>query len=548
MLNRCAINLLAAFALLQANAFSDEESRPNIIVILVDDMGFSDIGSYGGEIATPNLDRLAEGGVKFSNFYNSARCCPTRASLMTGLYPHEAGIGNMTNYTSRQRFDKGPEYPGYRGHLNRASMTIAEVLREAGYATLMAGKWHLGIAEEDRWPLQRGFGRYYGCLSGAFSFFEPSVIKLDNETVSELGSTTDRRYYTTDAFTDYAIRFVDEEHRAKDRPFFLYLAYNAPHWPLHAHEEDVQNYVGKYMQGWDRLRAERLERQKRSGLIDTDLELSQRPDHIPSWESLSPEKQQEMDLRMAYYAAMVDRVDQNIGKLARHLEETGQFENTLILFLSDNGACDEGGVLGGKANPFDRKEWDRDIRHRGSYGAVWANASNTPFRKAKKSAHEGGAATPFIAHWPAQIAPMDAWYRETASIIDIAPTLYELAGAEYPSAYKGNRIAALRGVSLTPAFAGKPLERQAPLLIEHIGNAALIAGDRKLVGEKIVRSDGVDSRKWELYNLAEDRGEEDNLAAEMPELVRSMEQQWLELARGGKIYPRPPKEKKPSKK
>jgi len=368
---------------------SAKEERPNVVLVMVDDMGFSDLGYHGGEIDTPNLDGLARGGVRFSQFYNSGRCCPTRATLITGLHPHQTGIGWMTQPPGKTRGETEP--PAYQGYLNRRCATVAEVLRRHDYTTLMAGKWHLGYNDRERWPLQRGFDRFYGCLSGATRFFhpvEPRGITLGNEQLENLESTTDEAYYTTDAFTDYAIRFV-EEHAAGERsddPFFLYLAYTAPHWPLQAFEDDVAKYHGKYRDGWDTLRRERYRRQIELGLIDEDWDLSPRTPGIPDWESLSEEKRDEMDLKMAVYAAMVDRVDQNVGRLVEALKGAGAFENTLILFLSDNGACQEGGRLGrGEFHDVEKRNREQN----NSYGEAWANAGSTPFRLYKHFAHGG---------------------------------------------------------------------------------------------------------------------------------------------------------------
>lgn len=517
-------------------------TKPNIIIILADDMGYSDIGCYGGEIETPNLDRLAQEGIRFTRFYNSARCCPTRASLMTGLHPHETGIGWMTNPPDTSRMDHGEDFPNYRGFLNKQCVTIAEVLKPAGYATLMTGKWHLGLATRDLWPLQRGFEKYYGCLSGATNFFypeHPRGITFGNAPVENPESTTDRRFYTTDAFTDYAIRFIKEEQSGRDRPFFLYLAYTSPHWPLHAHQEEVRKYVGKYMMGWDELRKQRLERQVGMGLIDKSWQLSERAD--VAWDSLKPQKQKDMDLRMAYYAAMVDRMDQNIGKLVDHLRATGELDNTLILFLSDNGACQEGGTLGGKSDPFDVETWEKTYGSAPSYGLVWANASNTPFRKFKHFTHEGGLATPLIVHWPEKISNAGGFYREPAYLVDLMPTIIDVSGAPYPGTFNGNTIKPLSGVSLQPSFTGKSLSRKEPLFFEHEDNAAIMWEDWKLVGSSVSVPGGPDASKWELYDLKKDRTETNDLANQMPELKQKLASQWLEWANRVSVYPKPAK-------
>ncbi len=533
--------LILTLALLTGISFAYAE-RPNIIVILADDMGFSDIGAYGGEIETPNLDTLAAGGIKFSNFYNSARCCPTRATLMTGLHPHQTGIGWMTNPPETFKYDHGPEFPSYRGHLHRSCVTMAEVLKDNGYATFLAGKWHLGMNKQDRWPLQRGFEKFYGSLAGATNFFYPEAprgITVDNEHLVSPKSTTDRRYYTTDAFTDKAIGFINEEKSAEDRPFFLYLAYTSPHWPLHAHQEEVQKYVGKYMQGWDKLREERLQRQRDLGLIDERWDLSERS-HL-AWDDMDDAKKRDMDLRMAYYAAMIDRMDQNIGKLVEHLKQAGKYENTLILFMSDNGACQEGGRLGGKTDPFDVETWEETYGSGPGYGEVWANASNTPFRKFKHFTHEGGISTPFIAHWPNGIKPKKGWYSDPAYLVDIAPSVYELADAEYPKSYAGNAIPPLPGVSLTSAFKGKSLKRNEPLYFEHEDNAAIIDGDWKLVGSKISVPGGPDEQQWELYNLKNDRSETTDLAQKRTDLRDTLAHRWLTWAHHVGVYPKPAK-------
>ena len=515
--------------------------RPNIILIMVDDMGFSDLGCYGSEIHTPNIDQLASEGVRFSRFYNGSRCCPTRATLMTGLHPHLTGIGHMTNPPNTKQHDAGQEYPNYRGFLNRQCVTLAEMLKPAGYATLMAGKWHLGFNAEERWPLQRGFEKYYGCISGATRFFYPKAPRCMTEGNTfevEPVSTTDRPFYTTDAFTDHAIQFIKEEKAGADRPFFLYLAYTAPHWPHQAHEEDIAKYRGLYMQGWDAIRKQRYEKQIELGLIKPEWELSPRDERVPAWDTLDAAKQDEMDLRMAVYAAMIDRLDWNIGKLMGELETMGVSGNTLILFLSDNGACAEGPVLG-RGEIMDPAKRNQDEYNH--YGAAWANVSSTPFRLYKHFTHEGGSATPFFMRWPDRIKPEESWYGSPAQLIDIAPTLLEVAGAEYPETVLGTAIPPLRGVSLSPAFDGHAIPRTAPMFSEHEDNAFIMNGDWKLVGRAVSVFDGPKAERWELYNLAEDRTELNNLADAMPELTQRMAAAWLKWAMEDKVYPKPSK-------
>ena len=521
-----------------------EEGRPDVVIILVDDMGFSDIGCYGGEIETPNIDALAAGGVRFSQFYNSGRCCPTRATLMTGLHPHQTGIGWMTNPPNNTRGYDRPE--AYRGYLNRQCVTLVEVLRPAGYSTLMAGKWHLGFNERDRWPLQRGFDRYFGCISGATRFFYPKAprgMTLGNEAVESHESTTDRPFYTTDAFTDHAIRFVREQvSTTPEKPFFLYLAYTAPHWPLQAHEEDIARYRGKYRIGWDEVRRRRLARQIELGLMPKGCKLSPRDERVPAWDTLDAELRDLMDLKMAIYAAMIDRVDQNIGKLIAALREAGRFENTLLLFLSDNGGCAEGGIFGrGEFHDVAKRNQERA----NSYGVAWANVSSTPYRLYKHFTHEGGAATPFFLHWPARIPAREDWYREPAQLIDILPTLLEATGAQYPKEFAGRAIPNYDGVSLLPAGKGQSLGRAAPICIEHENNASIRQGDWKLVGRGVSPPAGIDAAKWELYDIAKDRNELHNLASSQPERVRQMAAEWKTWAERVGVWPKAAPKPKP---
>lgn len=541
--------ILSAIAL-SLLSLSPAAERPNIVLVMVDDMGFSDLGYHGGEIATPNLDALARGGVRFSRFYNAGRCCPTRATLLTGLHPHEAGIGWMTSEPDRERGKDAP--PAYQGHLNEQCVTLAEALKSAGYGTYMTGKWHLGQKEREDRPLQRGFDRYYGSLSGATRYFQPAGSRgmtRDNDPDETPKSTTDRPFYTTDAFTDHAIGFLRQHaSERKEDPFFLYLAYTAPHWPLQAHEEDVAKYRGKYKGGWDRLREQRHRRQVELGLVDPAWPLSPKTKGVPDWESLDEAKRDEMDLKMAVYAAMVDRVDQNLGKLVAFLKESGTYENTLILFLSDNGACQEGGMLG--RGEF-RDVAKRNAEHDDSYGEAWANAGSTPFRLYKHYLHEGGSATPFFLHWPAKIAPRAGWYGESAQLIDVMPTLLDVAGATYPAERKGTKTAPLDGISLRPAFTGAPLARGKPLFAEHETNASVRDGDWKLVGEGVAMPEGTQAKRWELYDLAKDRTELNDLAAAHPETVKELAAKWEAWAARVGVYPRaagqPPVKKEEAK-
>ncbi|MFP6620225.1 MAG: arylsulfatase [Pirellulaceae bacterium] len=467
--------------------------RPNIVVILVDDMGFSDIGCYGGEIETPHIDRLAAKGMRFTQFYNAGRCCPTRASLLTGRHPHQVGIGHMTEPPQQPLGFAGP----YQGHLNDQCVTIAEVLRGAGYHTLMAGKWHVGVHQKKDWPLQRGFDRYYGCLSGACNYFRPGGdrgITLGNKPVE-----TDAEFYATDSFTDYACEFIRDAVSEDKRPFFLYLAYNAPHWPLNSKWQEFEKYKGKYKQGWSEVMKTRLAKQQTLGLFSRDIVPA--PHVGPRWDSLSAKKREDLDSIMAAYAGCIDSIDQNIGKLTQQLEALGKLEDTLIIFLSDNGACQEGGRLGKgslemvKNPPLETTDGVR-------LGLAWANACNTPFRLYKHFVHEGGACTPMIASWPGGI-PKGAegtFVREFAYLPDFMATFLELSGAIYPQ-----DVPACEGVSMAPVLAGEtgPVHRE-PIFWEHEGNAGVRSGKWKLVREY--------KKPWELYDLQRDRTEMNNLA------------------------------------
>lgn len=503
--------------------------RPNTLIFLADDMGYSDIGCYGGEIDTPNLDWLAKNGLRFTQFYNTARCCPSRASLLTGLYPHQADMGHMTSDTGRD---------GYRGELSQDSVTIAQVLQAAGYSTYMAGKWHVSfLGKKDNWPLQRGFEDYYGIITGASGYFQPSTLTRNNDSVE----MPQGDYYLTDAITDDAVRQIREHSDDRpDRPFFQYVAYTAPHWPLHAYEEDIAKYKGRFDKGWDKLREERLERMVEAGLIDPKWRLTPRDESQPPWEEAENKAWQLR--RMEVYAAQVDRMDQGIGKILNTLRETGSLDNTLILFLSDNGGCEEELEPRSKQwmkdaqNVFDKTRDgrdiqvgnDRDVMPGGahtyqSYGVPWANLSNTPFREYKHWVHEGGIATPLIAHWPKGMgAHPDSLCHVPAQLPDIMATCVELAGAKYPETFNGTPILPHEGHSLTSLFNGKAFPRET-LFWEHEGNCAVRKGKWKLVRKY--------PGEWELYNIVEDRTELNDLSAKHTDVVQelsSLYQNWAE--------------------
>jgi arylsulfatase len=406
----------------------------------------------------------------------------------------------------------------------------------------MTGKWHLSGSAQADWPLQRGFDRYYGCLSGATHYFEPydwRIMYDGNTPDPHPKSTTDRRFYTTDAFTDHAIRFINEHKQGatKDAPFFLYLAFTAPHWPIHAPDEELAKYRGKYRIGWDQLREQRYQRQLASGQIPASWKLSPRDPEVPAWDSLDEKTQVACELRMAAYAAMIDRVDQKIGDLLATLKTNGDYDNTLILFLSDNGACPEGSLIG-EGDPI-KDRAPRTPLNLPNYGQAWANASNTPYRLYKHLAHEGGSNTPFIAHWPARIKPGRDWFREPAQLIDIMPTVIEITGASYPEENHGKPVPPLDGISLTPAFDGKPLGRKSPLFMEHENNAFVIDGDWKLVGREVSPPKGLQKMKWELYHIAEDGTELDNLADRKTEIVEDLSNQWSRWAKRVGVFPKP---------
>ncbi len=514
----------ALFGLMVFTCCAKGEERPNIILIMADDMGYSDLGCYGGEISTPSLDKLAEGGIRFSQFYNTARCCPTRASLMTGLFPHQTGVGQMTNSPKSEQYKSwGTE--GYIGYLNQKCLTLAEVLKGAGYHTYMTGKWHLGYHDKARWPLQRGFEKFYGSIAGATSYFRPSgqrPVTLMNDHLPPPDSTS---YYTTDAFTDYAIRFIDEQ--KDDRPFFLYLAYTAPHWPLHAKEEDIARFTGRYTHGWDEVRKERFRRQLEMGLFGVSAKLSERDRRVRPWQEVGEEQKILSDYRMAVYAAQVYCMDYNIGKLVEKLKKEGKYENTLILFLSDNGACAE------MYHEFGSKpqSWINKANYSGavSYGIGWANVSNTPFYEYKVRVNEGGIATPLIMHWPAGLkADKGSINHQRAYLIDIAPTLYELARADYPQT---RAVHALEGNSLVPAMVGKKIDEHPYMYWEHQNNCAIRKGDWKAVKK-------LGDKKWQLYNLKNDRIESDNRAGEHSALVKELDEKWQYWAQEKKVLPK----------
>jgi arylsulfatase A-like enzyme len=498
-------------------------SRPNIVLILADDLGYSDLGCYGSEIQTPNLDRLAAEGVKFKQFYTYPRCCPSRATLLTGVYPHQAGIGHMVE---RRGLPVPPHpYPGYKGELSRNVVTIAEVLREHGYRTGMSGKWHLTPFTDDKsnWPRQRGFDEFYGTIHGVGSFYDPVSLLRGNEILP----SPPKGYYYTDAITDHAVTTISQ-FTGEKKPFFLYVAYTAPHWPMHALPEDIAKYKGVYQIGWDALREQRYRRQIELGLIDKSWAPSRDPD-IPAW---SQAKNKEWEAhRMAVYAAMIDRMDQGIGRILAQLRATGADQNTLVLFLSDNGGCAEGSARPAANSPnppyVPTHSPDGKPVRRGNvpeivpgpddtystYGRNWAYASNTPFRSFKHWTHEGGIATPFIARWPAGLK-IRGLNNHLAHIVDLAPTCLDLAGAKYPKEYHGRAMTPVAGRSLASLFRGEAFSSEHPYYWEHEGNRAVRFGKWKLVAQH--------GTPWELYDTSTDRTERNNVASKHPAKVAEL--------------------------
>ncbi len=511
--------------------------KPNVILILVDDMGFADLGIMGSEIKTPNIDKLAQEGLLLSSMYNCARCCPTRAALLTGLYPHNAGIGHMGANLGT---------PSYQGYLRNDAATIAELMRANGYRTLMSGKWHVGgdfwarlvdtwrVGDVDRpTPRQRGFDKFYGIIDGVTHFFSPHYVMEDDSRADV--SPTD--FYFTDAITDKAIGMI-ENSVADDKPFFLYLAHAAPHWPLHAHEDDIAKYDGTYQAGWDSLRNNRHEEMLSRGVLQHKWNLSPRDEAAPAWKDT---KNQDWEAsRMAVYAAMVDRMDQSIGRVIDTLKKLNIDDNTLILFLSDNGGCAEFMAEDGWAKFMPDVHNDGRKIEMGnrpalrpggaltymSYDLPWANVSNAPFRLFKHWVHEGGISTPMIMHWPDRIKKPNIIHTP-AHVIDILPTILAAAGLSYPAEFGGAPIQKPDGESLMPLIEGKDWSREQPLYFEHEGNCAIRHGNFKLVRKF--------KEPWELYDMDKDRTELNNLMGRNDPLSRRLLKEYENWTRGAGV-------------
>jgi len=537
------LSLLSLLILIGCNLSPKQtttKEKPNIIVVMVDDMGFSDLSSYGSEINTPNIDKLATNGLQFTQFYNAGRCCPSRASLLTGLYAHKTGLGYMT----AQDYGK----PGYRADMNTECVTIAETLKEAGYGTYMAGKWHVNLnfkPEESKhnWPLQRGFDKFFGTLIAAGSYWNPLTLVEGNEYVQ----ASDDFYYT-EAITDKSIDYITQHDTEK--PFFLYMAYTAPHWPLHAREEAIAKHRGKFSEGWDVLREKRHQKLKDLGIVDANTVLPARDEKNIAWESV--ENKEWEQTRMEAYAGTIEHLDQGIGKLVTSLKEQGKLDNTIIFFLSDNGGDKTehiNGMIGNSGKPWSVMNYVPTHTKKGElvisgdypgvalgpdttyggYGLKWANLSNTPFKKFKTYMHEGGISAPLLVHWPAGIQAKNELRKQPAHIIDIMATCLDIANVDYPKTFNDNVIKPIDGKSMLPIFKNDSKVHDT-LYWEHQGNKAIRIGDWKLVSK-------LEKNKWELYNLAIDRTETKNLSTHQPKRVAQLRKVYNTWAKASNVEP-----------
>ncbi len=546
-LTLCVALCCSAFTLFGA-------SKPNILIILSDDMGYSDLGCYGGEIKTPNLDSLAKGGIRFTQFYNTARCCPTRASLLTGLYPQQAGMGHMTH-------DSGVD--GYRGNLNRQCVTIPEVLRKADYRTYMCGKWHVTRFDEadsdnSNWPVQRGFDKFYGTVKGGGSYYDPAALCRQNTFITPENDPEykPKKFYYTEAISDNAVRFLQQHgEESPEKPFFMYVAYTAAHWPMHALEKDIVKYRGKFDGGYGPVREARIKQLKKLGLLDPKWAVTPQ---VGDWSTV--ENKAWESRCMEVYAAMVDNMDQGIGRIIAQLKKSGRLDNTLVFFLQDNGGCAE--AMGRSARveksspeikpygpndlqpnvaPFQTRD-GRKVRMGPevmpgtedtfiAYGRAWANVSNTPFREYKHWVHEGGISTPLIAHWPKGIEPKQRGKlaQQPGHLIDLMATCVDVSGASYPKEVRGENIKPMEGMTLQPVFKGEAAPRKEPIFWEHEGNRAIRDGGWKLVAKE--------NEPWELYDMVKDRTETRDLAKDLPEKVRELSAKWDRWAERANVLP-----------
>lgn len=530
-------------------AKKDSAARPNIVLILADDLGYSDLGCYGGEIRTPNIDSLASNGVRYTQYYNTSRSCPSRASLLTGLTPHMAGVGHMV---------KERPYVGYKGSIASNTVTLAEALKTAGYQTAMTGKWHVTNSTDpsgskENWPLQRGFDYFYGTLGGHGSFFDPKTLCDGNTPVRAEGD-----YYYTEAITEHAKEYIARMSGKQD-PFFLYVAYTAPHYPIQARKEYIDRYKGHYVAGWDSLRVRRYERMLEMGILPSGTKLSDKDEQCYDWKDEKYRLWQQN--RMEVYAAMVEQMDQGVGDIVAELRRQGKLENTMIIFMSDNGASNEGHLYntvertgapwkdrmipdstldGRKVFPGDFPDHELGGPDTyGSYGPQWAHLSVTPFRRYKSWMHEGGICTPMIVSWQARITDCGAFRKGVYSIIDIMPTFLDVARAAYPDSIRGQKTLPITGVSMLPGLTKGMDSNNRTLYWEHEGNRAMRQGRWKLVSEypgswKTLRSYPTKG-DWELYDLETDRTEMNDLAAQYPERVKQMVEAWEDWARQSQV-------------
>lgn len=494
-------NILTLIAVL-FGAIAYSQKRPNIIVILADDMGFSDISCFGGEVSTPNIDMLAKNGIRINQFYNAARCCPSRASLLTGLYSQQAGVGFMNAAVENN--------PAYQGYLNKSSVTLGEAMQQAGYFTIMAGKWHVGH-KPGQGPADRGFKRSLSAATGGFYYNDgpKSKLYLNGDSVTD-NDMLPADWYATDLWTDYSLKFIDEAAQTK-KPFMLYLAEVAPHFPLQAPEDEIAKFRGKYMKGWEVLRQERYARQIKMGLIDKSWKLPPSNPLIPKWDTLSMESKRKYDDMMAIYAAVISRLDKAVGDLVDGLKKRNLFDNTVIIFISDNGGNAEPGVEGAY-----KGEHPGGPKSAVNIGQCWAELTNTPFWLYKHHTSEGGIASPFIMSWPAGISNSlnGKILDEVAHVSDIMPTCLELGKGKYPDTYNGNKIQAAEGVSMVSIVTGKKIKRAAPIFFEHEGNRAMRKGKWKIVSNL--------NEPWQLYDMEKDRTELHDLSATNPGLLKDM--------------------------
>lgn len=520
--------------------YKHQEKRPNILLIVADDLGYSDLGSYGGEIETPNLDKLAKNGVRMTSFYTTGRCCPSRASILTGLYPHRAGLGHMI---------RNLDQPGYMGRISDDAVTVAQVLQSSGYRTFMSGKWHVGTND----PTKHGFEEYFGTLSSAQSYWNPREY-IRRPAGSKVRNYKEGDFYGTNAITDYALDFLQKGRETPDKPWFLYLAYNSPHFPLQAPKEAIDKYAKTYKVGWDKIRENRLKKMKELGIISKETVLTPRSEYRawaesepginPAWKDVPLDRQADLARRMAIVAAMVDVMDQNIGRMLADLKEKGELENTLIIFLSDNGACAEWDPNGfdGSTGPNNILYAGDDIEKMGSSktyhsaGSGWANASNTPWRLYKHYNHEGGISSPLIAQWPAGIKRSGKIDNNQGHLVDLMPTILAAANVSYPSEFQGRKTISQSGISILPLLQGKQVKKRI-LYFEHEGNRGIQDGKWKMSALR--------GKDWELYDLEKDRTELNNLASKHKDVVNRLDDLWNTWAKDNYVTPLPTDYKMP---